>query len=475
MLYYPYIKVVIFMAYKTGMNRSQLFLSSLDEFVSPDSPARVIDAFVDTLDLSNFNYSSPSKRGNRPYNPSDLLKLYLFGYYQGIRSSRKLMHQCKVNIEFMWLLNNLTPDHRTISDFRKDHASLLKDIFFKFNLDCKKLNILSNYISQDGTKLKAVNSKANNFTFSKIDDRKKRIQDHIDSYLKDAELLDSLDDKEELLSKVDLYQSKLDTLNAYESDMLKNGLSQKYLTDPDSKLMKDNGKFTVGYNNQVCVDMKSHLVSNFQISSNPADIGSISSVSKETKDIYGFDILTNVTDKGYADRHDMMNALENGIIPQVTPSKDSNGFTLETDFEDNIITDKIKSSSNSDDIKKCLKAGIIPDVYNDYISSIEVKDVVEYENSLDNEISSLSEDELRDIAINEHCFSRFLPSNKVFCPMGEILRQKSKTPSGIRYYNKLACKNCKNPCTASLFKIVYFSNGKSFVGRSSSKKKSKSN
>lgn len=458
--------------FKSGIQRNQLLTTYLDELISPDNHARVIDAFVDSLDLSSFKYSSPSSRGNRPYNPSDLLKLFLLGYKQGIRSSRKLMYNAQNNIEFIWLLKGLKPDHRTISDFRKDNISLLKDIFFKFNLSCKDLKILSNFVSQDGTKLKAVNSKDKNFTFSKIDDRKKHILDHIDNYLTLYDLTDQVEDKEELLSKIDSLSKRLNTLDSYEQNMIKNNKTQKSLTDPDSKLMKDNGKFTVAYNNQVCVDVDSHIVSNFNISTNPSDLGSILDVSNELKNVYNFDTIHNVTDKGYNDRNDMIASLENGIIPHVTPSKDKSSFTLETTFEESSISTKDIKSTNPKTIKKCLKAGVIPDVYKDCISSVSVKDVNTYKSSSDdvnNSTTSLSEDELRDIAISEHCFSRHIPSDKVFCPMGEILRKKSKFNNGIRYANKLACKNCKNPCTTSPFKTVDFKHNKVFVARKKNK------
>jgi transposase len=466
--------------YKTGINRDQLVLipTYLNELIDENNDIRVIDAFVDSLDLNKleFKFSKPNKKGNRPYNPKDMLKLYLLGYKQGIRSSRKLMYQSRNNIEYIWLLKTVSPDFRSISDFRKDNCDILKNVLIQFNLDCKNLNILSNTFSQDGTKLKAVNSKDNNFTFSKIDDRKKRTQEHIDEYMEILELNDKIENKEEYLNEIEKLKVKLSVLESYEKEMLDNNWTQKSLIDQESKLMRDNGKFTVGYNNQVCVDAQSHIVTDFMITDSPADLGSITDISSNIKDTYGFDTVIDITDKGYVDRNDMMNALENGIIPEVTPINSSKPFELETIYEENKITDDMIKSSNTDDIKKCLKAGVIPDIYKNKINSIEVKEVVKYEVDDNDVVSSLSEDELRDKAINENCFTRHIETNKVFCPMGEILRQKSSNSKGIRYYNKLACKNCKNPCCDCPYKVVEFRKNQttSLLKKDSDNHKSKS-
>lgn len=447
------------MAFKSGIIRDQSFIVSLDSLVPSDSDARVIDAFVDSLDLPSlgFKFYSSSK-GNRSYSPYDLLKLYLFGYRRHVRSSRNLMYQTKNNIEFIWLLNALSPDFRTISDFRKDNIDSLKSVMIQFNLDCMALdsNLLSNTSSQDGTKVKAVNSKENNLTLSKIDDRKKSVTEHIEEYLQLIDSSDNDDEKLLMLEKVETWKNKLASLEKLEHQIYNNNASQISLTDPDSKLMKDNGKFSVSHNNQVLVDTKSHIVQNFELYDSPADLGSMHSISKDTKDIYGFDTFTNITDKGYIDRVDMMNCLLDGIIPEVTP-KEGDSFLLETSYIENEITEDMKNSSDPKDIKTCLQAGVIPSVYNDSISSIEVKESFYFDTDEDSpSSSSSSDDELRDFAISNHCFTRNLHNNKVFCPMGEILRKKSKNANKIRFCNKLACKNCKNPCCSSEFKEVSF-------------------
>ena len=482
--------------FKSGFDRNQLalFPTSLDDMIDSDNIVRVVDAFVDSLDLVpfHFKYSSPSSKGNKPYNPKDLLKLALFGYVKKVRSSRSLMYFSRTNIECIWLIHGLTPDFRTISDFRKDNSKNLKSIFYEFNLSIKELGFLSSNQSQDGSKIKACNSKEKNFTLNKLDDRIKMIQQHIQDYLEIVDLNDKIEDsyeymsdldkaktimneiddvflnsssinKEEYISELKNYIKKLENYQGIQHSLIESGNSQISLTDKDSRLMRNNGKFDVCLNNQVLVD-ENHFVDEFLVTNSPADLGTITEVASSAKNVYNFDTIIDTTDKGYNKREDMMNALENGVIPQVTPmDKQQKEYLLETPYEENKITDEMIQSTNPKDIKKCLRAGVVPSVYKNHISSIEVKEktIVEYESENINE--DASEDELRDQAINNHCFTRHTKSDKVFCPMGEILRKKSVNQYGTRYCNKLACKNCKNPCCSSQYRTVDFKPGKNIV------------
>ena len=472
--------------YKLGMNRNEMFFTSLDEHVAEDSIARVVDAFVDSLDLEElgFKYATTKSTGNRPYDPADMLKLYLMGQQVKIRSSRKLEYQTKYNVEFIWLLKGLNPNFRTISDFRKDNHKILKKVFVEFNIDLQNLGYKSTLLSQDGCKVKAVNSKDNNFTPNKLDDRKKRaieaaeeylnlldtsdieeefkelsISEKVDYILNDIDNIEFDDDgitKEELFSKLQRCQIKLNKYKTIENKMLMEGASQISLTDPDSRLMKDNDRFTVGYNDQVLVD-SDHFVKGFKLTDNPADLGSITDISTEVKETYELDVPTNVTDKGYNKREDMMAAYENGIIPEVTPTRGNDGFILETVYEENEITEEMINSTKPEDLKKCLRSGVIPTAYKDTMTDIEVKEVTTYE-VIDEDTAStgLSNDQLRDLAINKGWFTRNIKDNLVFCPMGETLRQKSTNTGRARYCNKLACQLCKKPCCKNREKTIDF-------------------
>ena len=159
----PIIKVPI-MAYKKGEDRRQrtLFPDCIDDYVEQDSPVRLMDAFVDRLDMEKLGFQRfvPADTGAPGYDPRDLLKLYTYGYYYEVRSSRKLARQCLINIEVMWLLSKLAPDFRTISDFRKDNKEAIEKTFKEFNRFCYSQDLFSkSYVSIDGSKFKAVNAK----------------------------------------------------------------------------------------------------------------------------------------------------------------------------------------------------------------------------------------------------------------------------------------------------------------------------
>lgn len=467
------------MRYRQGNSRDQMFFASFDSLLPKNSIARVVDAFVDSVDISGFKYSSPSSFGNKPIDPRTLLKIYILGYKSNIRSSRRLEYALTNNLDFIWISDALKIKHSTIADFRKNNYKLFKSILIAFNLDCKNLNLISSLDSIDGTKIKAVNSKDNNFTLNKIDDRIRLAIESVNEYERLFDSYETFDEqREQIAEKITNINNKIEKFEALLKHMEQNNLSQISLTDPDSKLMRNNGKFEVCYNNQVSVDMNSHLVTDFILSSNPADTGSLANLNNEIKEIYGIDILTTTSDKGYNDAYDMMECLENGIIPEVTPTKGNNGFTLETDYEENIISDDDRKSINKNDIKKCLKAGVIPDIYKDNIASISVEEKSFYEDSNEVVEDEQTDDDRRNFAMSENCFVRNKSTEKVFCPQGQILRKKSTNKGRIRFCNALACQNCKNPCHNSKtgYKTIDFNPNQTIIKKgnhSSSKIKRK--
>lgn len=467
-----------------GEDRRQLVLFNecIEDRIASDNEVRVIDLFVESLNLEElgFKKSKPNARGTNHYDDNDMLKLYLYGYRHKVRSSRRLAELCRTNIEVMWLVRGITPDFRTISDFRKENPKELKRVFRELVITCNKLNLITNEFSQDGVKIQAVNSKEKNYTLNKLDDRIKKIEkflkemDEVDKEESKIERSEKLISKEELEEIIKLKKEKKEEYEAIRKELEESGESQKSLTDPDAKLMKNNGKFTVGYNDQVLVDANSHLVVNYQVSNNPADVGSMRELVEEAKELLGFsDVVKNITDKGYNDREDMANCLENGIIPEVTLPKDKEYYEIEVEYEEKEITEEMKKSSEAEDIKNCLKAGIIPEVYEEFISDIEVVEKIEYKTEeVEENIQEMSEEEIRDFALKNKCFARDMKTNKVYCPEGETLRKKSNSGGREKYCNKLACKNCKNPCTMAKFKEVVFSDGQIIVTSDRELKKS---
>ncbi|MBR5782302.1 MAG: transposase [Bacteroidales bacterium] len=266
------------MAYKKGENRRQrvLFPECIDEYVGQDAPVRFFDAFVDSLDMEKLGFirSTPAETGTPGYDPRDLMKLYIYGYFYAVRSSRKLARECRCNIEVMWLLCKLAPDFRTISDFRKDNRKAIEKTFKEFNRFCHKLKLFSkSFISIDGSKFKAVNAKDSNFTLNKLDDRIARLDEHIKLYMEELDECDCDEgrklSKDELEQKIDACQQRKGKYEAYRDALESSGQSQISVTDPDAKLMKSNEGFCVGYNPQVAVDAESHLIAGYMMTNCP--------------------------------------------------------------------------------------------------------------------------------------------------------------------------------------------------------------
>lgn len=443
------------MHYVTAFDRNQMMITTWDSLVEPESKARLIDAFVNRLILSEYDIKELAKEGRPRYDPKGLLKLYIYGSENGINSSRKLAKSCKVNIEVRWMMGGAEPDFRTISDFRKDNISSMKKIFREFN---KRISgaVEWGFTSVDGSKFAACNSKDNNFTKNKLDDRIKWLNGHIDEYLRildDMDKQEDIEDNAENLTK-DLIERKLEEARerlaryeGYQKIMEESGQSQMSITDADAKLTKSKNGFIVGYNPQTAVDSNTHIIRDFQMTNQVTDHGLLNSTLVGVKESDN-EIIDGVADRGYESEDDMIKCLENGIIPHVITDDGKDGYELEMPYEE---ADVDTESTESGELKKALHAGVIPEVYKDVISDIEVKEVrrkVNDEPQPEAESIYGTEDEMITRA-KEGYFVRDPERNLVYCPNGEILRQKCIGKRGnIRYANKNACRHCKyrNKC-----------------------------
>jgi len=274
-------------------------------------------------------------------------------------------------------LNRLTPDFRTISDFRKDNKKAITDTFRAFNRRCIDMNLFSKaFISIDGSKFRACNSKDRNLTLNKLDDRIDRLEMHMEEYLKDLDECDASEgsalllDREELERKIALYKERKEQYERYRAYMEENGLSQMSLTDPEAKLMKMGDGFGVCYNIQTGVDARSHLIGGFAVTDHPTDHGLITDVASEIKSDYGTDIIESVADKGYEEKEDMARALCSGIIPNVILPNGKRDIVLEFGYTEGTITEQQRQSTDSEDIRRCLEAGVIPAVYDNILSDV---------------------------------------------------------------------------------------------------------
>lgn len=451
------------MAYKKGEERRQkvLFPDCREEYVESDAPVRLFDAFVDSLKMDELGFlrSIPAGTGPPGYDPRDLLKLYIYGYFYQVRSSRKLARECKCNIEVMWLLGKLAPDFRTISDFRKDNKEAVARVFKAFNQFCMGMKLFSkSYISIDGSKFKAVNAKDNNFTLNKLDDRIRRLDEHIAVYMEDLDACDCEEGRklfrEELQRKLDVCKERKTLYEDYRNRLEASGESQLSTTDHDSRLMKTSEGFCVGYNVQTAVDAGSHLIAGYQVTNKPTDHGQITGVASEVKADYDVDILESTADKGYACPGDHADALASGIVPHVIQRDGGCTEIVEFEYNEQQITDERKSSTRPEDLKAC----VIPDAYKGILSDVEIKEAkTRMADIPDSDILRMAPEQMRAKAADGY-FVRDAVRNLVYCPQGELLRQKSVKRNGnIRYCNKLACKRCKCKCTSAKFKGADFS------------------
>lgn len=454
---------------KAKRNEALLFPEYLDDYVESDCPVRLFDAFVDSLDIEQLGFAKavPETMGRPSYDPRDLLKVLLYGYFYGVRSSRRLARECKCNVELMWLTGKLTPDFRTLSDFRKDNIQCMESVFKAFNRYCLKLKILSkSFISIDGSKFKAVNAKDRNFTLNKLDDRLAWLDSNIKHYLSALEEADNEDSdrnltRDEIEAKLKTLQERKERYEGYLREMESTGQKQKSLTDPDAKLMKCNEGFCVGYNTQAAVEDGSHMIVGFKVTDSPTDHGQITELASEVKTDVGVDVIEAVADKGYQSPEDMSNAFENGVVPNVIQRDDKAEVTVDFEYNPAETTELNPSSTSSDDIKKCLQAGTTPDVYRGILCKPEIISVKSTEYTIaDDTVLKMTHEQMIEEARKGYLI-RDPYRNLVICPEGSILRQKSIKRNGdIRYCNKLACKHCKNKCTKSPFREADFSKDK---------------
>ena len=442
------------MPYIPSQNREQLMLCSLDSFVAPDSIARIIDAFVQHLDITalGFAKSTAAYEGRPSYDPRSLLALYIYGSRKSIRSSRKLAEACRINIEVKWLMGGLEPDFRTISDFRKDNISHLKDVFHEFNRRLASADIPVGFISVDGSKFQAWNAKDANFTANKLDDRITWLNQRTDEYLRTLENMDDMDEepangqltRDEVLLKLDEAEKRLEKYKFYRQYMEETGLAQLSITDADSRLMKSKNGFIVAYNVQTAVDSESHIIRDFQVTNQVTDHGLLNATASPLR--ADGEILDAVADKGYNQSDDMIACLENGVVPHVILPDGQSSYELELPFE--TAQDVDVSSNKPEDLRKALRAGKIPDAYKDVITKIEVLDTKRWirdSSSPETPASPYgSTEDMKQRAASGY-FVRDPERNVVYCPMQEVLHQKCIKKNGvIRYANRAACKRCPN-------------------------------
>jgi transposase len=327
-----------------GVDRNQntLLPECLDDFVVEDNAVRVIDVFVDELELRELGFDgvAPQATGRPAYHPSVLLKLYIYGYINRVQSSRRLEREAQRNIELMWLIGRLTPDFKTIADFRKDNGKAIRRVCSQFVVLCRQLNLFCEaLVAIDGSKFKAVNNRDRNFTSAKMKRRMEQIEESIDRYLSQLDTADRQEPPvvqvkvERLRDKISTLKEEMQRLKELEIRMLKAPDNQISLTDPDARSMATSGKGTgmVGYNVQTAVEAKHHLIVAHEVTNVGHDRGQLSSMAKSARDATGIEELTVVADRGYFDSEEIRACEEAGITtflpkPQTSGSKADGRF-----------------------------------------------------------------------------------------------------------------------------------------------------
>lgn len=455
-----------------GKSRTQMQLGySLENEIESDNEVRVIDAFIDTVDMvkCGFKQMKDAKEGRPGYAPQDLCKLYVYGNLNCIRSSRRLARECCRNIEVKWLLNELRPDFRTISDFRKDNSEALVNLFREFNRFIRgKAN--SELYSVDGSKFRASNSRTRVFTACELDERIARLSIKLEDYL---HLLDQNDQtendiepgtsdfksmtKEEILAKIEKTKEKLEQYQQYLNTLHDSGQTQLSLTDPDARIMRTGNGYCVGYNVQTAVD-SDHNIADFLVSTSSTDHGLLDPTLAGTRLNHNDGIINATADKGYEKPEDIVACLQNGIIPNVIPPEGKTSYKLETEYISSPISEQMRTSTQPVDIKKMLQSGTIPDALKNVLTDIKVvekKERIIDDSEYDPKMSI--QEYLAEAA--KGYFLRDIQEDKVYCPGGQILRRISTRPdNSATYQNKRACEKCPfhDKCTKEKFRRVRF-------------------
>lgn len=313
-----------------GFERDQvvLFPDTLDEYIDEENPVRFIDAFVGSLDLKGLGFKrvEPREMGRPSYDPYDMLKLHVYGYLNQVRSSRKLERECHRNVEVMWMMKKLTPDFKTISRFREENVDCIKPVFKEFVYLCKSLDLFgAELIGVDGSKFRAVNSKQRNFNEEKLAEALKRLEEKIASYLEELEENDRTDDVkhggssevEKLKEKLSKLEEKKHRYVQSQNLMKETGQKEVSLTDPDSRLMKNNGKLDVCYNTEAAVDSKNKLVADYDVTNIAGDQGQLCTTAEAAKETLGVERIEATADGGFFSAEDIKKCLDKGITPYV--------------------------------------------------------------------------------------------------------------------------------------------------------------
>ena len=319
-------------------NQATLFPERLDDYVAEDSAVRVIDVFIDDLDISGLGFKAEPKDTGRPaYHATTMLKIYVYGYLNRVQSSRRLEREAQRNVELMWLTGRLAPDFKTIADFRKDNGEAIRLVCREFVMLCKKLNLLSNvFVAIDGSKFKAVNNRDRNFTRAKMKRRLAEVEASIDRYLERLANADrsepAEDNTQRMEDKVAALREEMARLKELEVRMLQAPDRQLSLTDSDARSMNSRGSGLVGYNVQSAVESQHHLIIAHEVTNVGSDRSQLARMAKHAKAVLKSDTLNVVADRGYYNG-DEIRSCEQAGIEAYLPKPNTSGNKAKGQFD----------------------------------------------------------------------------------------------------------------------------------------------
>ena len=312
-----------------GESRSQqaLMPECLEDYIGPDNPVRVVDAFVDALDLAEMGFDTSAAATGRPgYHPGLLLRLYVYGYLNRIQSSRRLEREAGRNVELMWLTCRLCPDFKTIADFRRDNGKGIRNVCRRFVALCRQLDLFSEAtVAIDGSKFKAVNNRDKNFTPHKLAQRMKQIDESIERYLQELDTADRTQSPDagrrgqHIQEKLAKLRQQMEYLRQIEEQLKLQPDEQLSLTDPDARSMATSGRGTgmVGYNVQASVDTKHHIIVTHEVTNEGHDRRQLSNMAMKSREATGSEQLDVLADRGYFKGPEILKCVEAGITPWV--------------------------------------------------------------------------------------------------------------------------------------------------------------
>ncbi len=336
-----------------GADRQQVMLlpECLDDYVGESEPVRVVDAFVDLLDLAALGFKSKPEATGRPgYHPGTMLRLYIYGYLNRIQSSRRLERECGRNLELVWLTGRLQPDFKTIADFRKDNGPAIRQVCRRFVLFCREMSLLdARVVAIDGSRFKASNAKAKNFTREKVKRKLGEIDAAIARYMAELDRADAAEAEsgeplprarlERLLRKLTHLVGQADRFRAVDARMKASGETQVSLSDPDARSMATTARMprVVGYNVQSVVDAENHLIVAHEVTMHGHDRDALSAMAVAARDVMSADEIEAVADKGYYKSEEILACDKAGIAVTIPKSPTSNagarGRFAKADFE----------------------------------------------------------------------------------------------------------------------------------------------